>query len=72
MGDLLEAGAELAAEGLDVIAPRLHRAGEGGVGHQDGRGRIAGQGAAGQPLAALGGEGALAAVTASMVSAISR
>ena len=55
VGDLFEAGAELAAERLDVIAARLHRAGEAVIGHQDCRRAVRGQRAAHQ--AGRGGAG---------------
>ena len=58
VGGLLEAGPELAAQGLHVVAPGLGGPGEGGVGHQEGRGGVAGQGSTGQAQAALGLEGA--------------
>jgi hypothetical protein len=57
---LLEAGAELAGQHLDIVAPLLHRAGEGGVGHQHRRRRIARQRAVGETAAIVGGEAAVA------------
>ena len=53
---LLEAGAELARQRLEIVAARLDGPGEGGVGHDERRRRVAGQRPARQPLAALGGE----------------
>ena len=70
--DLLEAGAELPRQRLDVVAARLDRAGEGGVGHQERRRRVAGQRPARQPLAALAGEAAVGRRTAAISSSSSR
>ena len=58
VGGLLEAGPELPAQGLHVVAPGLGGPGEGGVGHQQGRRGVAGQSPTGQAQAAFGLESA--------------
>ena len=55
---LFETGAELATQGLDVIALHLGGAGEGAVRHDDSRRRIGRESSPGQPLAAVGGKDA--------------